>query len=360
MSIRLARSEGWRMRPTEVSRERLLTTVVGSYPQPEWLIDRKALSSGPPPRIRQSSLWRVPEEYLEEAQDDATLVAIRDMERAGVDIITDGEIRRESYSNRFATSLEGVDIDRPGQIIGRSGRPTQVPRVVGPIRRVRPVQVEDVKFLRQNTDRRIKATLPGPFTMAKQTQNDYYKDLESLATDYAVCLNQEIRELFAAGADVVQLDEPWLQAYPDEARRYAVPVINRALEGIEGVTAVHVCFGYAALVRDKPSRYSFLTELEDSAVKQVSFEAAQPKLDLSLLKELPTKTIIMGVLDLSDMSIESPARIAARLREALRQVRPERLMVAPDCGMKYLQREVAYGKLKAMTLGAAMVRDSIS
>jgi 5-methyltetrahydropteroyltriglutamate--homocysteine methyltransferase len=336
------------------------TTVVGSYPQPEWLIDRQALASGSVPRIRASGLWRIPAEHLEAAQDDATLVAIRDMERAGVDIISDGEIRRESYSNRFATALEGIDIDRPGQIVGSSGRPTPVPRVVGPIRRARPVQVRDVQFLRQHTDRRIKATVPGPFTMAQQAQNDYYPDRESLAMAYAACVNEEVKALFAAGADVVQLDEPWLRANPEEARAYAVTAIDKALEGATGVTALHLCFGYAAMVQGKPRRYAFLTELEGSMVQQISIEAAQPKLDLAALQEFSTKTIVLGVLDLSDMQIESPEAIAAKLREALRYVPPERLVVAPDCGMKYLPRAVAYRKLRAMTLGAAIVRASFS
>ncbi len=337
----------------------LLTTVVGSYPQPEWLIDRQALIGGSVPRIRASGLWRIPAEHLEEAQDDATLLAIRDMQRAGVDIITDGEIRRESYSNRFATALEGVDIDNPGHIIGSSGRSTPVPRVVGPIRRVRAVQVRDVQFLREHTDRRIKATIPGPFTMAQQAQNDYYPDRESLAMDYATCVNAEMKELFAAGADMVQLDEPWLRADPDAARSYGVSAINKTLEGITGTTALHLCFGYAAMVPGKPSQYAFLTELEQSDVQQISLEAAQPQLDLAVLKEFPTKTIVLGVLDLSDMRIETPESIAARLREALRYLPPERLMVAPDCGMKYLPRAVAYRKLRAMTLGAAIVRASL-
>ena len=343
-----------------MTREYLLTTVVGSYPQPEWLIDRKALASAPPPRVRASGLWRIPAEHLEEAQDDATLIAIRDMQRAGVDIITDGEIRRESYSNRFATALEGVDIDRPGHIIGSSGRPTPVPRVVGPIQRVRPVQARDVRFLREHTDRRIKVTVPGPFTMAQQAQNEYYPDRESLAMDYATCVNEEVKELFAAGADVVQLDEPWVRTDPEAAGRYGVTAINKALDGINGTTAVHLCFGYAAMVQGKSSRYAFLTELENSVVHQISIEAAQPKLDLAVLQKLPTKTIVLGVLDLSDMRIEAPESIAARLREALRYVPPERLMVAPDCGMKYLPRAIAYRKLKAMTLGAAIVRESIA
>jgi 5-methyltetrahydropteroyltriglutamate--homocysteine methyltransferase len=343
----------------EMTEERLLTTVVGSYPQPEWLIDRQALASGSVPRIRASALWRIPEEHLEAAQDDATLLAIRELQDAGVDIISDGEIRRESYSNRFATALEGVDIDRPGQITGSSGRPTPVPRVVGPIRRARPVQVRDVQFLRAHTDRRIKATVPGPFTMAQQAQNEYYPDRESLAMDYACCVNDEVQALFAAGADVVQLDEPWLRVNPEEARKYGVTAINKALEGITGVTALHLCFGYAAMVRGKPSRYAFLSELENAVVRQISIEAAQPKLDLTVLQELPTKTIVLGVLDLSDPSVETPEGIAARLREALRYVPPERLMVAPDCGMKYLPREIAYRKLRAMTLGAAIVRESL-
>jgi 5-methyltetrahydropteroyltriglutamate--homocysteine methyltransferase len=337
----------------------LLTTVVGSYPQPEWLIDRHTLASGGPPRIRASDLWRVPAAHLEEAQDDATLLAISDMERAGIDLITDGEIRRESYSNRFATALEGVDLDRPGQIMGSSGRLTLVPRVVGRIRRVRPVQVRDVQFLRDHTERRIKVTLPGPFTMAQQAQNDYYPDRESLAMDYATCVHDEVQALFAAGADVVQLDEPWVRANPEEAKRYAVTAINMALEGITGTTALHLCFGYAAMVQGKPSRYAFLPELEQSVVQQISIEAAQPRLDLAVLQEFPTKTMVLGVVGLSDMQVETPESIAARLREALRYVPPERLMVAPDCGMKYLPRATAYRKLRAMTLGAAIVRASI-
>jgi 5-methyltetrahydropteroyltriglutamate--homocysteine methyltransferase len=264
-----------------MSGKSLLTTVVGSYPQPEWLIDRQALATASVPRIRASGLWRIAPEYLEEAQDDATLVAIRQMECAGVDLISDGEIRRESYSNRFATALEGIDLDRPGQIIGGSGRATPVPRVVGPIRRVRPVQVRDVQFLRAHTDRRIKATVPGPFTMAQQAQNEHYPDRESLAMDYAACVNEEVKALFAAGADVVQLDEPWLRTNPDEARAYAVLAINKALEGVNGTTALHLCFGYAAMVQGKPSRYAFLTELEHAAVQQISIEAAQPKLNQS-------------------------------------------------------------------------------
>ena len=342
-----------------MTRKPLPTTVVGSYPQPEWLIDRTALASASVPRIRARSLWRIPAEHLEAAQDDATLVAIRDLERAGVDIITDGEIRRESYSNRFATALEGVDTDRPGEIVGSSGRSTPVPRVVGPVRRIRPVQVRDVQFLRAHTDRLIKATVPGPFTMAQQAQNDYYPDRERLAMDYATCVNEEVKALFGAGADVVQLDEPWLRANPEEARAYAVAAIDKALEGVHGTTALHLCFGYAAMVQGKPSRYAFLTELEGSVVQQISIEAAQPNLDLAVLQEFSSKTIILGVLDLSDMRIESPESIAAKLREALRYVPPQRLMAAPDCGMKYLPRAVAYRKLRAMVLGAAIVRESL-
>jgi 5-methyltetrahydropteroyltriglutamate--homocysteine methyltransferase len=338
----------------------LLTTVVGSYPQPEWLIDRAALASASVPRVRVSGVWRMPAEHLESAQDDATRLAIQDMERAGVDIITDGEMRRESYSNRFATALEGIDPDRPGQIVGSSGRATPVPRVVGPVRRVRPVQVRDVQFLREHTDRPIKATVPGPFTLAQQAQNDYYPDRESLAMAYAACVNEEVKALFAAGADVVQLDEPWLRTNPAEARAYAVTAINTALAGVTGVTALHLCFGYAAMVQGKPSRYGFLTELEGSVVRQISIEAAQPQLDLAVLQEFSSKTIILGVLDLSDMRVEPPEAIAVRLREALRYVPPERLMVAPDCGMKYLPRAVAYQKLRAMTLGAAIVRESLA
>ena len=337
----------------------LLTTVVGSYPQPDWLIDREALMSARVPRVRYKSLWRIPERFLAEAQDDATLVAIRDMERAGVDIISDGEIRRESYSNRFATALAGIDLEQPGEIPGSGGQTTLVPRVVGPVRRLGPVQVGDVAFLRKNTESRIKVTVPGPFTMAQQAQNEYYPDRESLAMDYATCVNQEVKELFQAGADVVQLDEPWLRNNPSGAREYAVRAIDKALEGVDGVTALHLCFGYAAVVSDKPGAYDFLTELADSSVQQISIEAAQPKLDLSVLEKFTDKTIILGVLDLGDQGVETPGKIAATIREALRYIPSGRLQLAPDCGMKYLPRETAFGKLQAMVKAAGMVRESL-
>ena len=339
--------------------EPLLTTVVGSYPQPDWLIDRQALGGRLPPRVRAQELWRVDEELLEQAQDDAALLAIRDMERAGVDIITDGEVRRESYSNRFSTALEGVDITNPGTALDRTGHPNPVPRVVGSISRVRPIQVGDAEFLKRNTTQRTKVTIPGPFTMAQQAQNDFYPDEESLALDYAAAVNQEVKELFAAGVDVVQLDEPYMQARPEKASRYAVAAINRALDGVQGATAVHLCFGYAAVVHEKPSGYSFLPELEGSTAQQVSIEAAQPGLDLSVLKELPSKTIILGVLDLDDMNVETPEVVAYRVRHALSYVPPERLVVAPDCGMKYLPRDVAYRKLRAMVLGTKIVREEL-
>ena len=337
----------------------LLTTVVGSYPQPDWLIDREAMKSTRVPRVRYQGLWRIPEPFLAEAQNDATLLAIRDMERAGVDIISDGEIRRESYSNRFATALEGIDIETPGKIAGNGGNITLVPRVVGTVRRSGPVQVADVEFLRWNTEGRIKVTVPGPFTMAQQALNEYYSDTESLAMDYAVCVNQEVKELFQAGADVVQLDEPWLRVNPDGAREYAVRVIDKALEGVVGVTALHLCFGYAAVVSDKPAAYDFLTELARCCVQQISIEAAQPKLDLSVLREFTDKTIILGVLDLGDAAVEVPGKIAETIREALRYIPSDRLQLAPDCGMKYLPRATAFGKLRAMTSAADMVRDSL-
>ncbi|MCS5655585.1 MAG: 5-methyltetrahydropteroyltriglutamate--homocysteine methyltransferase [Dehalococcoidia bacterium] len=334
------------------------TTVVGSFPQPEWLIDRETLSHIVP-RVRQTGLWRVSDEFLEAAQDDATLLAIAEMERAGVELITDGEIRRESYSNRFATALDGVDIENPGEVLGRSGQPTIVPRVVGPIKRNQPVQVRDVEFLRANTSRRIKVTVPGPFTMSQQVQNDHYPDRATLAMDYAVAVNQEVKALFAAGADVVQLDEPWLQAHADDAREFGVAAINKALEGMSGTTGLHLCFGYAAVVKNKASEYAFLAELEGSAVDLVSIEAAQPNLDLSVLAKLPSKTMVVGVIDLEDAAVEPPESVAARVREALKYLPPEQLMLAPDCGMKYLPREVAFGKLQAMVQGVELVREEL-
>ena len=337
----------------------LPTTVVGSYAQPEWLVDRENLKSRLPPRVRARELWRVPAEHLEEAQDAATLSAIRDMERARVDIITDGEIRRESYSNRFATALGGVDIDTPGTAIDRTGHANPVPRIAGPIRREQPIEVRDAEFLRVNTDRQIKITVPGPFTMTQQAQNDYYADDESAAMGYAAALNEEIKDLFAAGVNVVQLDEPYMQARAEKATSYAVKAVNRALEGVTGTTAVHLCFGYAHIVRGKPSAYSFLPELEDCQAQQISIEAAQPKLDLTILKQLPSKTIILGVIDLFDLNVETPVVVAERIRAALKVLSPERLVVAPDCGMKYLPREVAFGKLKSMVEGTKIVRNEL-
>jgi 5-methyltetrahydropteroyltriglutamate--homocysteine methyltransferase len=337
----------------------LLTTVVGSYPQPDWLIDRERLGERLPPRVRARELWRVPEPFLEEAQDDATRLAVQDLERAGVDVITDGEMRRESYSNRFATALDGVDLDDPGVALDRTGHENPVPRVVGQIRRARPVEVRDVEFLRAITDRRIKITVPGPFTMTHQAQNDHYTDERSLALAYAEAVNEELRDLKAAGADLVQIDEPYLQARPDPAREYAVEAINRALDGIEGETVLHTCFGYAHIVHDRPSGYPFLGELNDCAATHLSLEAAQPNLDPEVLRELSDKTIVLGVLDLGSKEVETPEVVADRIRRALEVVPPERLVVAPDCGMKYLPRERAFRKLQAMVAGARLVGETL-
>jgi len=337
----------------------LPTTLVGSLPQPEWLIDRQKLGSRLPPRVRLTELWRVAPELLELAQDDATILAIRAQERAGLDILTDGEMRRESYSNRFATALEGVDIDNPGQTISRSGKLDIVPRVTGKIRRKHPVEVRDVEFLRKNTDRAIKITVPGPFTMAEQAQNDYYKTQEEMLADYAAAVNEEIKDLFAAGADFVQIDEPYMQARPEKARQYAIPALNRALDGVAGTTIVHLCFGYAALVHERPSGYSFLPELAESSAQQISIETAQSSLDCSILTKLPGKTILLGSLDLSSNDVESAETVAARIRRALPFVDPARIIVAPDCGMKYLTREAAFGKMKAMVEGARIVRSEL-
>ena len=339
----------------------LPTTLVGSYPQPDWLIDRKRLSEVAPPRVRFRDLWRVAPEFLETAQDDATQLAIRDQERAGIDIVTDGEMRRESYSNRFATALDGVDLDNPGQAPTRTPGKTQpVPRVSGPIRRKHAVEVRDVRFLRANTERPIKITVPGPFTMAMQAQDDYYKDEVALTLDYAAAVNEEIKDLFAAGADVVQIDEPYMQARPDKAAAFGVKALNRALEGVTGATAVHLCFGYAAFVKQRPAGYSFLPELERSTAQQISIETAQSHLDCKVLESLPSKRIVLGVIDLADPSIETPATVAERIRRALPHIGPERLIIAPDCGMKYLPRDVAFGKLKAMVEGTKIVRAEIA
>ena len=340
--------------------ELLPTSVVGSYPQPDWLVDRAVLGSRLPPRVRAQEVWRVPPEHLEQAQDDATVLAIRDLERAGIDILTDGEIRRESYSNRFATALEGMDLDHPGTALDRTGHPNPVPRVVGPIRRARPVEVRDVEFLRANTDRVIKATLPGPFTMSQQAQDDYYHDEEALALALADAVREEIADLFAAGADVVQVDEPYLQARAEKAKRFAVKAINRALEGAPGTTALHTCFGYAHIVHDRPSGYPFLADLDGVKVDQLSLESAQQKVELSVLASLPGKRLILGVLNLADDSpVEDVETVVERIRSALRHVGPERLILAPDCGMKYLPRETAFAKLQVMVEAAAQVRASL-
>jgi 5-methyltetrahydropteroyltriglutamate--homocysteine methyltransferase len=332
------------------------TTLVGSYPQPEWLIDRKKLAGRFPPRVRARELWRVEPSFLQQAQDDATVLAIRAQEEAGLDIITDGEIRRESYSNRFATALEGVDIDNPGSALDRSGHPNPVPRVVGRIRRKHPVEVQDLLFLRKHTTKKTKITVPGPFTMSQQAQNDFYKSEEEAAMDYAAAVNEEIRDLFAAGADIVQIDEPYMQARPEKARQYGLKALNRALEGVSGTTAVHICFGYAAIIHARPEGYSFLPELAGSPCKQVSIETAQSNLDTAILAKLPGKKIMVGCIDLSDMAVETPQKVVERLKKALEHVKPENVIVAPDCGMKYLPREVAYGKMKAMVEGARLLR----
>ncbi|HYG45661.1 MAG TPA: hypothetical protein VEA17_22265 [Bordetella sp.] len=337
----------------------LPTTLVGSYTQPDWLIDRSKLAGRFPPRVRARELWRVPPEWLEAAQDDATLLAIRDQERAGIDIISDGEMRRESYSNRFATALDGVDLDNPGTAQDRSGHPNPVPRITGKVYRRHAVQVRDVEFLRANTDRPTKITVPGPFTMSQQAQNDFYASEEALAMDYAAAVNAEIRDLFAAGVNVVQIDEPYMQARPEKARAYGVKALNRALEGVSGTTAVHICFGYAAIIHERPNGYSFLPELESSLADQISIETAQSNLDCSILEKLPSKTIMLGVLDLSTRDIETPDIVAQRIRRALPYVPAERLVIAPDCGFKYLPREVAYGKMKAMVDGARIVRKEL-
>jgi 5-methyltetrahydropteroyltriglutamate--homocysteine methyltransferase len=336
----------------------LPTDLVGSYPQPGWLIDREKLSKQVP-RVK-ANLWLVDATDLEARQDEATLLAIRDQEEAGLDIITDGEQRRESYSNRFATALDGVDVDNPGTTINRTGKPIPVPRITGRITRRNGVEVRDMQFLRANTKRLAKMTVPGPFTMAKQAQDDFYKDEAAVALDYADAVNAEIKDLFAAGADIVQIDEPWMQQHPEKARAYGLKALDRALEGVTGTIAIHLCFGYAAVVHEKPSGYSFLSELEGTKVQQVSIEAAQPNLDLKVLRNLPSKTIILGVISLGDMTVETPEIVAARIRKAFDHVPPERIVVAPDCGMKYLPRDVAFGKLRAMVEGTRIVRDELA
>jgi 5-methyltetrahydropteroyltriglutamate--homocysteine methyltransferase len=332
------------------------TTLVGSFPQPDWLIDRDKLGKRFPPRLRAKELWRVPERWLAQAQDDATLLAIRAQEDLGLDIITDGEIRRESYSNRFATALEGVDIDNPGDGLDRSGHPIKLPRIAGKVRRRHPVQVEDLKFLKRHTKKPVKMTVPGPFTMSEQAQNVFYKTGEEAALDYAAAVNEEIRDLFAAGADIVQVDEPWMQARPDKARQYGLKALNRALEGVRGTTAVHICFGYAAVIHEKPSGYSFLPEFAGCSCHQVSIEAAQPNLDCAVLASLSEKKIMVGCIDLNDMTIETPQLIVERIQRALPFVAKERVILAPDCGMKYLPRKIAEGKLRSMVEAARILR----
>ncbi|HSG35246.1 MAG TPA: 5-methyltetrahydropteroyltriglutamate--homocysteine methyltransferase [Sphingomonadaceae bacterium] len=338
----------------------LPTSLVGSYAQPEWLIDRAKLAGRFPPRTRQKELWRIPEEFLEEAWDDATIYAMHEQERAGLDIITDGEMRRESYSNRFATALNGVDMENHGTALDRSGEPVPVPRVTGEISRRHPVQVRDVEFMKQHTGKAIKITVPGPFTMSQQAQDDFYGDPAALALAYAGAVNEEIRDLFAAGADIVQLDEPYMQARPEKARQYGLQALDHALDGVTGTTALHICFGYAHLIHERPEGYSFLPELAASEVQQISIETAQSKLDTSVLETLPGKTIILGVLDLSTHEVETPETVAGRIRRALPHVPAEKLVVAPDCGLKYLPREVAFGKMRAMAQGAAIVREELA
>jgi 5-methyltetrahydropteroyltriglutamate--homocysteine methyltransferase len=332
------------------------TTLVGSYPQPDWLIDRKKLAGRFPPRVRARELWRIGEPYLAEAQDDATRLAIEAQEAAGLDIVSDGEIRRESYSNRFATALEGVDVDNPGSALDRSGHPNPVPRVVGRIRRKHPVEVADLLFLKKHTSKQTKITVPGPFTMSQQAQNEFYKSDEEAAMDYAAAVNEEIKDLFKAGADIVQVDEPYMQARPEKARQYGLKALNRALDGVTGETAVHICFGYAAVIHERPSAYSFLPELAACSCKEISIETAQSDLDCSVLSTLKGKKIMVGCIDLSTNEVETAQTVAARITKALQHVKPENVILAPDCGMKYLPREVAFGKLRSMVEAAKILR----
>jgi 5-methyltetrahydropteroyltriglutamate--homocysteine methyltransferase len=342
-----------------VSNSLIPTTLVGSYPQPDWLVHKDILLGSGPPRIRMRDVWRPTEDLLQGAQDDATLVALHDQERAGIDIVSDGEVRRESYFNRFANALDGIDVDNPATVPGRTGKPTLVPRVVGPIKRKEPVQVRDVAFLRAHTDKSIKITIPGAFTMAKMAADEHYGDQEALIMAYAEVLNEEVREMKAAGADVIQIDEPHMQAHPIESNRFGIAAIDRALQGIEGTTVVHLCFGYAYVVSDKPAGYSFLPELDKCCATAISIEAAEPNLDPAILETLPSKKVLFGVINLGDETVETPELIAERLRGALRHITPDRLIAAPDCGMKYLARDVAFGKLKAMVAGAKIVRREI-
>ena len=338
----------------------LPTSLVGSYAQPDWLIDRAKLAGRFPPRVRAKELWRVAPEFLAQAQDDATLLAVKSQEDAGLDVLTDGEIRRESYSNHFATALDGVDVDNPGSALDRSGHPNPVPRITGPIARPRPIEVDDLRFLRAATDHTIKMTVPGPFTMSQQAQDDHYGDPEAAAMAYATVVNAEVRDLFAAGADVVQIDEPYMQARPDAARAYGLAALNVALDGVTGTTAVHICFGYAAIIHERPEGYSFLPELAGSPVQQISIETAQSGLDLGVLRDLTDKTIILGVLDLSDPAVETAETVADRARRALELLPPEQVVLAPDCGLKYLPRDAAEGKMRALAAGAALLRAQLS
>ena len=336
------------------------TSVTGSYTQPDWLIDRETLTAGSPPRSQRPDLWRVDAQWLSQAQNDATILAIRDQERAGIDIITDGEMRRESYSNHFATALEGPDPEKTGTAISRKGTPNAVPLIVQPIRRKHAVGVEDIKFLRSNTDRTIKATLPGPFTMSEQAEDQYYNDPKALAMDYAAAVNEEIKDLFAAGADVVQIDEPWVQARPGPAKEYAIEAINRSLQGVTGTTALHLCMGYAAMIKERPDEYQFLEELSECSVDQISLETAQPTLDLSALEPIAHKTIVLGVINLDDMTVETPEEVAERIERALPHVAAENIIPAPDCGFKYVPRAIAFAKLQALAQGAKIARRKVS
>lgn len=335
------------------------TAIVGSYPQPDWLVDRANLRNRPPPRAKAGDIWRVEARFLDQAQDDAAVLAIRDIESAGIDVVTDGEVRRESYSNRFATALEGMDSTNPATIIGRSGRPVEVPRVVGPVKRNGPVLLKEAEFLRKNTKKTAKVTIPGPFTMTQTAKDEYYRDEASLARDLADAVNQEAKEIKAAGIDVIQLDEPYLQVAPDKARQYAVEAINRAVEGIPGTRVLHTCFGYGYIIKNKPNGFPFLDELNGCKVEQLSLETAQPKLDPAMLERIPEKTIILGALDLGDPTVESAEAVAERLRKALKHVPAEKLMAGPDCGMKYLDRDSAYGKLRALAKGAEILRAEV-
>jgi 5-methyltetrahydropteroyltriglutamate--homocysteine methyltransferase len=337
----------------------LPTTIAGSLPKPAWLATPEVLWAP----------WRLAGEQLAEGKRDAVLLALRDQEAAGIDIVGDGEQSRQHFVHGFLAGIEGVDMTRRRRIPIRAGRyEADCPTVTGPIRRPAPVHAEEARFARAHTAHRLKFTLPGPMTIVDTVADEHDGDRVRLAMAFARVLNEEARELAALGVDVVQIDEPAFNVYMDEVRDWGIAALERAVDGVACTTAVHVCYGYGIEANiawkrslgDEWRQYELtFPHLARSRIDQVSLECANSRVPMSLLSLLDGKDVLAGCIDVASTHVETPEEVAGVIREALRHVAPERLQPCTNCGMAPLPREVARAKLRALAAGAALVREEL-